>query len=883
LGRTEVDKVLVDHPKLKFVNDIPVGELKAMEPRARLQRLADTSEKLLKKYQFVVDAAGQVVRAGRAGQIALTAAEAAAGAQLVDGNRFHQLQRFARKVAASAAASSFNSLSEGEQFAALVGHEAVEAGAAASKGKVKDKMIRVFKKYLPKLLPSVAVVGVAAQLKAYQECGEKLAEAMQALANGQDVEDVQAMLTDFRDNLVGELTMEVVAGALAALFLGAGLGGALAAGVGLLLALLVIHVVQGILDGAVGDYLQRFKDVLEQLEEEYAEGEARQEAALAGGRAPDLPGTTAGSGQGAKEDAEDSDPKPKDPLVIDVDGDGFAPTGLADGAYFDLDRDGFAERVNWVSDGDVILVWDRDGDGQIRDGNEVFGSTTSMAAGGVAASGFDALAGLDSNEDGLIDPWDDVWPELAVWDDARNRGVADTGELVSLTEAGIESISLDHATSSQVTDAGVVIGETSLVALADGGTGFAGEYWVSAQAWDTVELVDDSEAGIPAEIQALPNVRSLGQVPSLRRALAAEDDGYLRGLVEAFAASGDAAERALAVRDLVYRLAGADQVSPGGRGGNMDARDLVVIEQILGEAFNGKDGPNPNDRAAEILSAVAARFFEIYYCELLYQTHLLPVRAELNFELMVSETEFDTAALAARLAEVDQTDPAGAQLVADVGRYLLYAQQAGVSGLAELSHTLGENGAGLYRDCAGQAFGARIGTEGADSLKADASHPRVYALAGNDSVTADNAVASAQYGGDGEDRLQGGADVLDGGPGDDRLVGGAGQDTYMVSAGSDVVDDANADSALVFPAGTAPSDVSITRRGSDAVFTHPGGEVSVYRWFYYGLSGTDHDRNYKLARVQFADGTVWDGADLTSWNGVGVLRALGPGFGVSMT
>jgi hypothetical protein len=62
---------------------------------------------------------------------------------------------------------------------------------------------------------------------------------------------------------------------------------------------------------------------------------------------------------------------------------------------------------------------------------------------------------------------------------------------------------------------------------------------------------------------------------------------------------------------------------------------------------------------------------------------------------------------------------------------------------------------------------------------------------------------------------------------------------------------------------------------------YPGGEVVFYRWFYYGVGSSNHDVMYKLASVEFTDGTSWDAGLLKSWNGVGALTWRGPGFEIS--
>jgi hypothetical protein len=76
-----------------------------------------------------------------------------------------------------------------------------------------------------------------------------------------------------------------------------------------------------------------------------------------------------------------------DPLILDLDGDGIETTAVNRyGAHFDLDANGFAESVGWVSSDDGILVRDLNGDGVINDGAELFGDHTLLKNGETAAS-----------------------------------------------------------------------------------------------------------------------------------------------------------------------------------------------------------------------------------------------------------------------------------------------------------------------------------------------------------------------------------------------------------------------------------------------------------------------------------------------------------------
>ncbi len=131
------------------------------------------------------------------------------------------------------------------------------------------------------------------------------------------------------------------------------------------------------------------------------------------------------------------------PLVLSFDG---APISLRpdDGAArFDLSsrQDGSAVRTDWPVQ--PWLALDRDGDGLITSGRELFGSATRLD-GGTAQNGFQALTALDENGDGVIDAKDPAWSRLRLWADADGDRVSSAGELRTLAQAGIESLRLDY-------------------------------------------------------------------------------------------------------------------------------------------------------------------------------------------------------------------------------------------------------------------------------------------------------------------------------------------------------------------------------------------------------------------------------------------------------
>ena len=149
----------------------------------------------------------------------------------------------------------------------------------------------------------------------------------------------------------------------------------------------------------------------------------------------------------------------RSPLIVDLDGDGVETTTTEDGTHFDHDNNGFAEKTSWVGKDDGLLVRDLNNNGQIDDGTELFGNNSVLSSGEKAANGFEALADLDSNNDGIFDNSDTAWNQVDVWKDSNQNGKVDEGELLTLEQAGIESIDLDYQNSNTVDANGNTVGQ----------------------------------------------------------------------------------------------------------------------------------------------------------------------------------------------------------------------------------------------------------------------------------------------------------------------------------------------------------------------------------------------------------------------------------------
>jgi Ca2+-binding RTX toxin-like protein len=536
-------------------------------------------------------------------------------------------------------------------------------------------------------------------------------------------------------------------------------------------------------------------------------------------------------------EAADTAPAPVCPLILDLDRDGIETTAVTDGAYFDHDKNGFAEQTGWASPDDGILVRDINGNGIIDNGGELFGDHTLLQNGQTAANGFAVLAQFDQNNDFKIDSSDTaIWSQLKIWQDIDGDGYSSPDELFTLREEGIASINTGYTPSTYVDANGNEHREVGTFTRTDSTTGTATDVWFKTNNAYTIadEWLDDTA------VAALPDLQGYGNVYDLHQAMVrgGSGSGSLQDLVGQFVLATDAATRnALDTNgyDLTDRIilkwTGADGVAAGSRGPSFDAKKLATIETLFGQAFEGIDhSPNPNDNAAIYLNKAYHGLHEMFYAELAAQTFekslydtisytwddasesikgdLTQVAATLHGELsnssMYEAGKVDLSEFVRTLRGLDAQgmmnfydfrsqvtggDESLSWIVDSVGQqYFLYGNDTGqtLSG-ANIPSEWGMGGNTVSEL-------AMYGGAGNDNVEGGCSNDVLYGGAGNDYLWG---------GGGGDDTLNGGADAdtLDAQNGNDMLYGGAGNDTLQGGPGNDYLDGGAGDDLLKGQAG----------------------------------------------------------------------------------
>jgi RTX calcium-binding nonapeptide repeat (4 copies) len=239
---------------------------------------------------------------------------------------------------------------------------------------------------------------------------------------------------------------------------------------------------------------------------------------------------------------------PYDPIVFDLDGDGIETVGWKAGVKFDGNADGIKTTTGWVGKDDGMLVWDRNGNGKIDSGRELFGDQTVLANGQLAAHGFAALAEQDTNRDGKVNALDANFAQFKVWQDLNQDGISQANELFTLEQKGIKSVNVqasENANGGTAFDGGRIT-QTGSYTKTDGTTGTAGNLLFNQDNFHT-EFVN--KIAVSDAAKTITNWKGAGFVRDLQEA--ATIDASLIAKVAAVKAATTRAAYVQAVGELM--------------------------------------------------------------------------------------------------------------------------------------------------------------------------------------------------------------------------------------------------------------------------------------------------------------------------------------------
>jgi len=216
-------------------------------------------------------------------------------------------------------------------------------------------------------------------------------------------------------------------------------------------------------------------------------------------------------------------PPRRDPLVLDLDNDGLETTGLnaTNPIYFDQNADGVKTATGWVKSDDAFLVLDKNANGTIDNGRELFGDSTLKSNGQLSTDGFDALRDLDANADGKVDSSDAQFANLRLWRDLNQDGASQANELFTLGSQNIAAINVGSTEHSQILANGNQLADLGSYVKTDGSVATLGE--VTGNLAD-INLVQDTFHSQftttldTSTVATLPDMQGAGQVRSLREA-----------------------------------------------------------------------------------------------------------------------------------------------------------------------------------------------------------------------------------------------------------------------------------------------------------------------------------------------------------------------------
>ena len=527
------------------------------------------------------------------------------------------------------------------------------------------------------------------------------------------------------------------------------------------------------------------------------------------------------------------------PLVFDLDGDGIETVGTETGVQFDHNGNGYAERTGWIGPDDGLLAFDRDQNGNIDNGNELFGNHYRLNSGSLASNGFLALADLDSDSNKHIDSQDIAWDRLAIWQDLNLSGSVDPGELNSLVSHGIAKISLEYTRGKGLDWDGNDHREQGKYFRSDGSALPVTDVWFATNMGLSRDL---NIVPMEQDLSFVPDLEGSGNVPSLHQAIVRDQSGELGRLLKLWHEVPHT-QHATLIESVIYQWAGVAHQGSGNPRLLNDQRILSALEAFTGKPYRNGNEPVHVDSAFIVITEF--KKLCLYVTGLLnshpHFTELLS-KVRMTWDREANRVIWNVDPLLQHLREQSESKL--------TPHHLINLQRA--------IQSLGDTGSELL-----QVLRDKIGSSRRDGdLKLRWLVDKQVVVGSDESevLHLGTSFSNTIHGGGGNDHIKTrqDADLLDGGDGDDILDGDLGDDIYLFrrSFGQDRIHEAETfgrgfDTAIF--ADHASTDVqAVEQQNGDLILRFHSGDVCTIA--RYANDAAFHER---IDLIRFADGVEW--------------------------
>jgi len=462
-----------------------------------------------------------------------------------------------------------------------------------------------------------------------------------------------------------------------------------------------------------------------------------------------------------KHDPDSSTTYVYSPIVLDLNGDGLNYiyySGTGQNVHFDIDSDGYAEGMQWLSSNDGFLVRDLNGNGVVDNQKEMFGDDSGTTA-------YYKLAQLDTNHDNKVDASDTGFSNLRIWQDLNSNGKTDSGEVKTLTAAGISNLSLQLTNDTTLN--GQSIAGTSSFTRTNGTVGNAADVLFSTNQFDSIYVGMDTSVAPALDLTTLflPLSHGYGTLPALQYAMT--QNSTLKTMVSDLYnlnAGTQMHEVYDRVNAIMLEWAGATNIAPTGSDTGHNAAKTAFVNLFSDSPVN----PSLN------IDLSYARIFNMMASKLLIQGPLHSVFSSAYYDyetddLVLNKTNEQVLIQAKNFVPVNMDD-----------KIIYWVEIARI--LHASTNPLDLDLDAKIKSAAGFDYGAIpniIGTSSNDILNDSIGNDVIWGGAGDDII----------YASDGNDTLNGGVgnDIIIGGKGSDTINGGDGIDTVSYASSASAV------------------------------------------------------------------------------------------------